>query len=389
MNFNTKKQNIFILDRKIEMVKFLRKLTSCIHRNNISKNIKPLINCSSFKHFSKLSRFELMSDEILIEIFEYIPLIDLFNTFVNLNYRLNYLLRYIHHGIILNEYENIDKYYLNILNYFSKQIYYIHIDYNPLINLKSFSNLHSLIIYLPTKSQLLSINNEIMPNIKYLSIGIINKINENILWTNLFGIKQFIKLNYCNLFQINLNENISLYKTNLNIKKLFITNILTKHFFLLLLLLPNLYQLQISISDVLLTFDKNLIKFSHQNLRILKIEFFENIPKLNKLNKLISFVPNLEECHFIFVNLIKIKHFIILQNIISNKLLKLKLFICSIHYFCHLSSNQMIPKFIRFKTKFSFYQNIQIVPCSIHQEKKCLRKISIKKLIHPISSIDN
>jgi len=164
------------------MVNFLRKLISCIHQGDISKNVKPVIYCES-KQFFKLSRFELMTDEILLEIFEYIPLIDLYNGFVNLNFRLNILLRDVHLGISLDQNEYPNKSLLNSISYFSKQIHYIHIDHYPLLNLRKFSNLRSLIIYLPTKNQLLSINSELMPNLRRLSIGIINNRMEKIIVT--------------------------------------------------------------------------------------------------------------------------------------------------------------------------------------------------------------
>jgi hypothetical protein len=361
------------------MPHILRKLTSCIQRHHISKEIKPVI-VSLSNHYLKFSRFELMPDEILIEIFEYLPLIDLYNAFVNLNFRLNILLRDVRIGINLHQNEEITN---EILYYFSKQIFYIHIDHYPLLNLKYFKNLRSLIIYLPTKNQLLSINNELMPYLNRLWIGIINPKDENILWNNLFGNKQFLKLNSCYLFQINLNENLYLYKTCFNIRILSITNIKTKDFLLILSLLPNLYQLQICISDVFLTSENHLTNIYHRNLRILKIEFLENLSQLNHLNLIISFVPYIQQCHLILVNLIKIKDYVFLQNIISQKLLKLKQFICSIDYFCQLSSNQMIQKFQKLKIKLPFFQTIKIIPCDIHQDK-CLRKIWMNKTIIPI-----
>jgi len=326
-----------------------------------------------------------MCDEILIEIFEYIPLIDLFNGFVNLNFRLNILLRDVRLGICLDQNnENCTKYFLNILYYFCKQIIYIHIDHYPLLNLKKFSNLRSLIIYLPTKIQLLSINNRFLSNLSRLWIGIINKNDQIILWKNLFGNKQFKKLYFCNFFQINFNEqNFNSYQICLNIKKLFITNISTKDFLFILLLLPNLYQLEICISDVLLKSEENLTNFSHQNLRILKIEFLEKIPKLNHLNNLISFVPYIQQCTLILIHLIKIKDYAILQNILINKLLQLKQFICSIDYYCQFQSNQMIKKFHRLKIKLPFFQTMKIIPCTIHQDK-CLRKTWMSKTLIPI-----
>src|SRR5690349_16342326 len=122
-----------------------------------------------------------------------------------------HLLHKINVGINFDQIENKnDKDIFNSFYYFSKQIIYIHLDYNSLLNIKLFSNLRSLILYLPTRNQLLSIKSIYFPKLSRLYLGIINKKDQNILNKILFGYEQFSKLNFCNLFQINLNENLYL-----------------------------------------------------------------------------------------------------------------------------------------------------------------------------------
>ena len=55
------------------MPNLLSKLTSCIHRQHHTKNVQSII-ITERRTFFKLSRFELMPDEIILDIFEYIPL---------------------------------------------------------------------------------------------------------------------------------------------------------------------------------------------------------------------------------------------------------------------------------------------------------------------------
>jgi hypothetical protein len=367
------------------MPNLLSKLTSCIHRPHHPKNVKPPI-VSERKYFLKLSRFELMPDEILLEIFEYIPLIDLFNGFVNLNFRLNFLLRDVRLGVFIHQHEQTNKYLLNALYYFSKQILYIHVDRYPLLNLDIFTNIRSLTIYVPTSIQLLSINADLMPHLSRLWLGIIHQKDQTILYKNLFEKKQFCKLYFCNFFEMNFNDNLNTFQCCLNITKLFLTNIQTKDFLLLLSLLPNLTQLEVCISDVLFTSSShNLTNFSHKNLRILKIEFAQKLAQLNILNCLLSFVPYVQRCTLLLINLIKIRDYANLQNILIQKFEQLKEFICSIDYFCQLSSNEMSPKFHRLRNKLPFFQTMKVIPCSIHHQQ-CVRKTWMNKTILPICS---
>lgn len=361
------------------MPRFLRKITSCIDRQNETTNMKSLIK-SNHRELFKLSRFELIPDEIIMEIFQYIPLMDLFNGFFNLNFRLNYLLHHMRFGIYINQNEDSNKHLLNILDYFSKQIFYIHVDHYPLLNLKKFSNLRSLIIYLPTKSQLLSINSHIMPYLSRLWLGMINRNDQKIILNIIFGNEQFFKLSFCNLFEINLINNIYPLKSCQNIRKLFISHCTGKDFVILISLLPNLYQLEICFTDVLSTKIHNLTNYYHQKLRILKIEFLEKFSQLNMLNYLLSFVPYVQRCTLLLVNLVKIRDYAHLQKILLENFFGLREFICFIDYDCQLSSNRMIPKFDRLKIQLPFFETIRIIPCAIHHEK-CVRKTWMSKTL--------
>lgn len=349
------------------MPRIFRRLTSCIHRN-------------SSKELFKLSRFELMYDEILIEIFEYLSVSDLYKSFVNLNFRLNLLLRDVRLGITLTGNEQLN---LKSIEYFRRQIVYLHLDSNPLMNFNGLINLRSLTIYLPTRNQLLTINDRSMPKLTRLRIGIVQSSDEQILHRNLFQENSFPKLRFCFLFQLNFNENFSAFPSSSNLRRLVISQIQTKDILLLLSFLPNLYQLSIGINDQEQCSTNLLMKHHHHNLRILKIEFLENIFQLNHLKILLSFVPYVEQCTLLFVNLIQRKDFRFLQNLILQNLIELKQLICSIDYQCQYSSNRMIRKFQRLIEKCPFFRTMTIIPCFIHQDK-CLRKTFLNKTFYSI-----
>jgi len=364
------------------MTKLAIKLFKCIHQRKKIKHRKSQFNFQSNEYF-KLSRFELLPDEILIEIFEYLPLTDLYSAFVNLNFRLNFLLRQSQIGFYLYQNESVNGNLLRSLFYFQKQLRFLHIDHNPLINLQIFSNLKSLTIYLPTKDQLLQINNRILPNLNRLSLGMIHRNDRNLILKSLFGENKLLKLKYCYFYEIDFNETIHSYEYSYNITNLSIKHVEMKDFLCLLSLLPNVCQFDVSITDLCLKSFQNLTKFSHRNLRILKMEFVDKLSGLNHLSDLISFVPFVEQLTLVLINLVQLKDYLILENIFLNHCLQLKQFICSIDYDCQLSSNQLIHKFNQFKTRDHSYQTIQIIPCQIHDDQ-CLRKIFLNKILTPI-----
>ncbi|CAF1414793.1 unnamed protein product [Adineta ricciae] len=360
------------------MPHLLSKLTSCVHRKtHHSKYIYPNLIDKNRKYFL-LSRFELFPDEILLEIFQYIPLIDLFNTFTNLNYRFNFLLRSLQLGVDIHQNDSNNPNLLSALHFFAKQIQYIHVDRYPSLNLNIFPNLHSLIIYLPTTRQLLSINSIQMPKLRRLWLGILIEKDQKYLCQSLFGENQFTKLDFCNLFQINFNVTLNCFQNLATLRRLILTNCQIKDFIILLSFLPNLIQLNICICDVSTIYSHNLTNFSHENLRILKIEFVEKLSQLHILNCLISFVPYVQQFTLILTNLIQIQDYIYLKTILLEKFLQLKKFICSIDYYCQLTSNEMNNKFQKLRNQIPFYQTMIVIPCSIHQDQ-CVRKIWMNK----------
>ncbi|CAF1395101.1 unnamed protein product [Adineta ricciae] len=360
------------------MPHLLRKLTSCVHRKtHHSKDFNSNV-LDRRQYFFLLSRLELLPDEVLIEIFQYIPLIDLFNAFTNLNYRFNFLLRSLQLGVDIHQNESNNQHLLQALTFFAKQIQYIHIDRHPFLNLNIFPNLRSLIIYLPTTKQVLSINSNQMPKLRRLWIGILAEKDQKQLCTSLFGENQFTKLDFCNLFEINFNATLNCCQSLSTLRRLILTNCQTKDFIILLSFLPNLTELNICICDVSTTYSHNLTNFSHENLRILKIEFVEKLSQLHILNCLISFVPYVQQFTLFLANLIQIQDYIYLKNILLENFLQLRKLICSIDYYCQLTSNEMNNTFQKLRKKIPFYQTISVIPCSIHQDQ-CVRKIWMNK----------
>jgi hypothetical protein len=111
-------------------------------------------------------KLEDLPNELLIEIFEYIDIRDLFNGFWNLNKRINDLLR-----MLRNLSYNLERLDLALISLFSKQITRLIVNTWQYADLYQFPYLHSLILYQATINQLQQIRVEFMPHLVYLSVS--------------------------------------------------------------------------------------------------------------------------------------------------------------------------------------------------------------------------
>jgi hypothetical protein len=116
------------------------------------------------------SRLEIFPDELLLDLFSYIPPTELYHVWYGLNHRFSAILRSVRISFDLNE--NTDA-HICALNYFSQQIVHIHIRlaYKSL-DLKQFPNLRSLLIDTKlTNEQLSEIQPNILPHLKRLTVS--------------------------------------------------------------------------------------------------------------------------------------------------------------------------------------------------------------------------
>lgn len=117
-----------------------------------------------------LSRLEIFPDELFLDLFSYIPPIDLYHVWNGLNRRLSAIIRSVR--ISFDLVENTDA-NTRALNYFSQQIVYIRLrlPYQSL-DLRQFRNLHSLIVDTKlTKRQIDSIQPKNLPYLKRLAFS--------------------------------------------------------------------------------------------------------------------------------------------------------------------------------------------------------------------------
>jgi hypothetical protein len=110
------------------------------------------------------NRLENLPNELLIEIFEYVDLRDLFDGFGGLNKRINDLIRSLQNlSLNLQRDEPI------LIALFANQIHRLVVNTWQDINLYQFPYLHSLVLHQITGNQLRQIRSEFMPSLVYLS----------------------------------------------------------------------------------------------------------------------------------------------------------------------------------------------------------------------------
>lgn len=111
------------------------------------------------------TRLEDLPNELLLSLFIYFDIRNLYHSFWGLNHRFNILL-----GSVNNLSLIIEKDDLLLIKLFARQIYRLKILTSQSIDLSQFSNLHTLELSQANDIQLEQIRSDLMPNLVYLSI---------------------------------------------------------------------------------------------------------------------------------------------------------------------------------------------------------------------------
>lgn len=115
------------------------------------------------------SNFEILPDELLLELFSYLSPMEIYHTWSGLNYRFRSIFRSVQMSLILLENAGES---IRILNEFSSQIIFIHLRVPiPSLDFRKFSNLRSLVIEAKlTDEQIQSIEPQYLPSLRRLTV---------------------------------------------------------------------------------------------------------------------------------------------------------------------------------------------------------------------------
>ncbi|CAF3507177.1 unnamed protein product [Rotaria sp. Silwood1] len=216
---------------------------------------------------STLSRLEQLPNEILIDLFQYFDARDLFQSFYNLNFRLNTLIKSFHHLNLLFHIEFFLDNQIDENDYFPFYVYTLIVGRAININLNQFINIRCLKLECPLKKVLEQLNSNVLPYLKHLSIS-----HLDILIT----IDEWISLPSLHTLKISCITSLA-YKT-------------------ILTACPNLVYFELSI------FSSDQLRINiepHMNLKKMIINVIDMIWPWNDqvFHSYLSCVPNLEKLH--------------------------------------------------------------------------------------------
>jgi len=253
---------------------------------------------------NELSRLEILPDELFLDLFSYIPPIELYYVWNGLNNRLNAILRSVQISIDLFENTNDNN---HVLNYFSQQIVYIHlyVSYESL-DLKKFSNLRSLIIDIKlTEEQLHSIQPNFLPCLQRLTFSEWWKDKEplNEIIFNQENSKKN-KSSWLKVYHLPSMPNYFLINTSIlsNIQTMIFDRVTSGDIHLILSLQTTLRRLKVTIVPWIS--DDKISKtsiynqhFQHKNL----IHFDTTINTCNKLDDLYPLLSHLSSLRYLYI----------------------------------------------------------------------------------------
>lgn len=226
------------------------------------------------------STLEILPDELFFELFEYIPINDLYRTFFGLNQRINNILKNLS-NLFAEWTTNSDD---RIIDIFSSCISRLVIWRGGYLNLNRFTKLRSLKLALPTIEQC----NEIQPSLTLENLHIDSSVNSNIITEQLsmlFLTNAFPCLRTCRIDEIQFDkENFSKIPTLYSL----ITR--TQYPSKLFSLCPMLIHLRLYLKE---NINENFLLNLHLNLRHLELGIYSVEINLLTIERILSLTPNL------------------------------------------------------------------------------------------------
>ncbi|CAF3388666.1 unnamed protein product [Rotaria socialis] len=226
------------------------------------------------------STLEMFPDELFFELFEYIPLNDLYRAFFGLNTRIDIILKNLS-NLFAEWTTNSDD---RIINIFSSCISRLVIWRGGHLNLYRFNKLRSLKLALPTIQQCNEIqSSSTLEHLHIESSAISHTITEQLSF--LFLTDAFPRLRTCRIDEIQFDQNIFQSKPTL-------LSLMTRtqHPTKLLSLCPMLVHLRLNLKNNINEF---LPLDIHSSLRYLQLGIYSTEINLSSVESIFSVTPNL------------------------------------------------------------------------------------------------
>ncbi|CAF0744678.1 unnamed protein product [Adineta ricciae] len=264
---------------------------------------------------------EHFPNELLLDLFEYIDIRDLFDGFWNLNTRFNHLLRSSHKLAL-----NLERNDQNSIDFFSNQITQLILNTWENVDLKQFPNVQSLIIHHMTYDQLQQLRSEVFPKLVYLSTSRLVEVTPmSQLAQRLFS-NEFPNMRSVDLSLVEIPHLRTWYQS-LTLRTVTVQSNNPTLVPFILTATPKLQYLKVHfLSSTIPIFYHSLEAIHHSLKHFVLLDPYHKL-SFNHIHTLLSFIPNVSKIYLNFLCRIPFHRF--LRSLV-NRLRDLQHFDCNI-----------------------------------------------------------
>ena len=239
-----------------------------------------------------IATFDLLPNELLMDMFDYLPLVDLYQGFFGLNYRFNSLLQ-----LLENRHLVLDRNWraeIRAIHFFDTRIATLIVQHDEPIDFSFFPNIRALKLCRPTIKQCNAIQSCPIPNLEHFYINSIHLGHSCALLCHHIFATSFPTLRTCRL------EEVSNTSHRCSTSHPVLTNIQwtmkSDTFRRVLSSCPQLTHLQVSLGSNTQMPSMSNLTYHHTNLQRLDIRLY-SVGQwwCNTIESLLSILPNLQD----------------------------------------------------------------------------------------------
>jgi hypothetical protein len=266
------------------------------------------------------SLFEYLPNELLLDVFEYIDIRDLYQGFWGLNTRFNNILRSLENLSLV-----IDKHDPLLISIFASRTVRLEVNTWHEIDLSRFSNLTSLKLSRTTRIQVAQIRPEVVPNLKYLSLSLAFDFWSSAQLAQDVFSNGFPSLRYADLGRVDISYT-RLWSLSPHLDSVSVCSSDPIIVPLILASCPRLHHLQVQIFGDNHRLDLLSLRMNHPLKRFTFADSY-GVLSLNDINLLLTHLPDVE---YINLTLLELS-FTRLTHILVERLHRLRRFDCYIN----------------------------------------------------------
>jgi hypothetical protein len=238
-----------------------------------------------------ISTFDRLPNELLMDMFDYLPPVDLYHGFLGLNYRFNSLLQLLEHRhLVLDRNWRTET---NAIRFFDTRITTLIVQHDEPIDFSFFPNIRALKLCRPTIKQCNAIQSCFIPNLKHFYINSIHLGHSCAQLSHHIFATSYPSLRTCRLEEVSNSSHrcSTSHPVLTNIQWTMKLDTLKR----VLSSCPQLTHLQVSLGSNIQMSSTSNLSYLHTNLHRLDIRFY-SVGQwwCNTIESLLSMLPNLQ-----------------------------------------------------------------------------------------------